>query len=158
MTRSFLVNGRRVTVEAPPLKSLLRVLREDCGATDVRQGCERGGCGACLVFVNGDLASSCLVPFHAVEEVRVETLDGIRGRRDFQELERVMDERHAFLCGFCASGVLMAAYSLLRDGRSPTEEVVRDALSGNICRCGSHAGIVETVVKLGAARRGRRRG
>jgi aerobic-type carbon monoxide dehydrogenase small subunit (CoxS/CutS family) len=158
VTRSFLVNGKRVNVDAPPLKSLLRVLREDCGLADVRQGCERGSCGACLVFVNGDLASSCLVPFHTLAEARVDTPDGLRGRRDFQELERALEEGRAFQCGFCSNGVLLAAYSLLRGGRSPTEEAVRDALSGNLCRCGSYAGIVDTVVKLGASRRGRRRG
>lgn len=156
MTRSFLVNGRRVSVDAAPLKSLLRVLREDCGLGDVRQGCERGACGACLVFVNGDLASSCLVPFHTLAEARVETPDGLRGRRDFQELERALEEAKSFHCGFCANGVLMAAYGLLRGGRSPSEEAVRDALSGNLCRCGSYAGIVDTVARLGSSRRRRR--
>jgi aerobic carbon-monoxide dehydrogenase small subunit len=158
VTRSFHVNGRRESVEASPLKSLLRVLREDCGLTDVRQGCERGSCGACLVFVDGNLASSCLVPFHALEDARVETLDGLRGKRDFQELERALDDAGSFRCGFCANGVLLAAYSLLRDDRSPNAEAVRDALSGNLCRCGSHAGIVEIVVRLSETRRSRRRG
>jgi carbon-monoxide dehydrogenase small subunit len=108
--------------------------------------------------MNGELASSCLVAFHALEGSRVDTVEGLSGRRDFQELERLLDERRLFLCGFCSSGVLMAAYSLLRDGRSPTEEAVRDALSGNLCRCGSYSGIVEAVVELGRARRMRRRG
>jgi carbon-monoxide dehydrogenase small subunit len=157
MRRTFTVNGRRVTVEAPPLKSLLRVLREDLRATDVHQGCERGSCGACLVFWNGDLANACLVPFHALEDGRIETLDGLRTGRDFQELERHLDESRVFLCGFCSGGVMMVAHSLLRDGRSPTPEALMDALSGNLCRCAAYHGVVDAVVELGRSRRQRRR-
>ena len=156
MTRSFTLNGRKVTVDAPALKSLLRVLREDCGASDVHQGCERGSCGACLVFWNGELASSCLVPFHAVGDARIDTLEGLRAQKDFQELEQYLDERRVFLCGFCASGVLLVAHSLLRDGRSPTPEAARDALSGNLCRCGAYQGLVDAIVQVGRSRRGRR--
>jgi carbon-monoxide dehydrogenase small subunit len=156
--RTFLLNGKRVSADAPPMMSLLRVLRESFGLTETRQGCEEGRCGACLVFLDGDLVNSCLIPFCRVEGARIDTLEGIRGRRDFQELERALEERAVFRCGFCAGGMMMAAYSLLQHARLPSPEAVRDALSGNLCRCGSYAGMEEVVLEVAEARRRRRRG
>ena len=160
MKCDFTLNGERVSVEAEEIVPLVRVLREFLGLVETREGRGQGGCGACLVFLDGDLVNSCLIPLFRVAGCNVETIEGIREKRAFQELERAIAERHAFECGFCSSGMLMAAYSLLLHARSPSEEAVRDALSGNHCSCGSFPAILDgvlSVVDTRSRRLGRRR-
>ena len=158
MRRTFTLNGERVTVEAPEVKSLLRVLREELSLTGTRAGCEEGACGACLVLLNGDAVNSCLVPFFRLEGADVETIEGLRKRREFLELEKVFTERRVFQCGFCSTGVLIASYALLRHSRHPSREAIADALSGNLCRCSAYQAIIDAVQVAARPTRGKNRG
>ena len=151
----FVLNGKRADVDAPPLKRLLDVLREDCGLAGTKEGCGEGECGACTVLVDGAPVNSCLVPFAHVRGRTVTTIEGLRGR-----LPETFVREGGTQCGICTPGVLMAAAAL---GPRPTSARVREALAGNLCRCTGYAGIVRALAgsraaphpRVGAAR-GRR--
>ena len=133
----FVLNGKRADVEAPPLKRLLDVLRDDCGLTGTKEGCGEGECGACTVLVDGRPVNACLVPFAHVRGREVTTIEGLRSRLP----ERLVREGGA-QCGICTPGVVMAAATL---GARPTPARVREVLAGNLCRCTGYAGIVRAL-------------
>ena len=143
----FSLNGRRADVDAPPLKRLLDVLREDCGLAGTKEGCGEGECGACTVLVDGDPVNACLVPFAHVRGRKVTTIEGLRGR-----LPEAFVREGGTQCGICTPGVVMAAAAL---GPRPTAERVREALAGNLCRCTGYAGIVRALAGVRAAPRPR---
>jgi aerobic-type carbon monoxide dehydrogenase small subunit (CoxS/CutS family) len=143
----FVLNGRRADVDAPPLKRLLDVLREDCGLAGTKEGCGEGECGACTVLVDGVPVNSCLVPFAHVRGRKVTTIEGLRGR-----MPEVFVREGGTQCGICTPGVLMAAAAL---GPRPTAARVREALAGNLCRCTGYAGIVRALAGSRAAPRPR---
>ncbi len=157
MKCTFTLNGKETTVEAGETTSLVRVLRDACGLVETREGCGEGQCGACLVFVDGNLVNSCLIPLFRVQGAEVDTIEGLRDRRLFTELQAAFDAKRVFECGFCSGGVLMAAYSLLLHARAPSDEAIRDALSGNRCKCGTYPAIFEAVQSVVATRRRRAR-
>jgi aerobic-type carbon monoxide dehydrogenase small subunit (CoxS/CutS family) len=133
----FSLNGRRKDVDAPPLKRLLDVLREDCRLTGTKEGCGEGECGACTVLVDGSPVNSCLVPFAHVRGRRVTTIEGVRSR-----LPEALVREGGTQCGICTPGVVMAAATL---GPRPGAARVREALAGNLCRCTGYAGIVRAL-------------
>ena len=133
----FSLNGKRADVEAPPLKRLLDVLREDCSLTGTKEGCGEGECGACTVLVDGDPVNACLVPFAHVRGRKVTTIEGLRSR-----LPEALVRDGGSQCGICTPGVVMAAAAL---GPRPTVARVREALAGNLCRCTGYAGIVRAL-------------
>jgi aerobic-type carbon monoxide dehydrogenase small subunit (CoxS/CutS family) len=139
----FWLNGRRRDVDAPPLKRLLDVLREDCGLTGTKEGCGEGECGACTVLVDGLAVNSCLVPIAHVRGRRVTTIEGLRSRIP----ERLV-AGGGTQCGICTPGIVMAAATL---GPRPTAARVRQALAGNLCRCTGYAGIVRALAGSRAA-------
>jgi aerobic-type carbon monoxide dehydrogenase small subunit (CoxS/CutS family) len=143
----FVLNGRRSVVDAPPLKRLLDVLREDCGLAGTKEGCGEGECGACTVLVDGAPVNSCLVPFAHVAGREVTTIEGLRGR-----LPEAFVREGGTQCGICTPGFLVAASAL---GPRPTAARVREALAGNLCRCTGYAGIVRALVGPRAAPRPR---
>jgi aerobic-type carbon monoxide dehydrogenase small subunit (CoxS/CutS family) len=143
----FILNTQRVDVEAPPLKRLLDVLREDCGLTGTKEGCGEGECGACTVLVDGEAVNACLVPFAHVRGRSVTTIEGVRSR-----LPETLVREGGTQCGICTPGIVMAAARL---GPRPTAASVREALEGNLCRCTGYAGIVRALAGARAVPRPR---
>jgi aerobic carbon-monoxide dehydrogenase small subunit len=144
----LIVNGSSKTFAGPPLKRLLDVLREDLGLTGTKEGCGEGECGACTVLIDGELADSCLVPVCQVEGAEVLTIEGL----NLTPLQRAFLERGAAQCGICTPGMVMAAHRFLSSGKPATDENVREAIAGNLCRCTGYAKIVEAIqlAKAGA--------
>jgi aerobic-type carbon monoxide dehydrogenase small subunit (CoxS/CutS family) len=143
----FVLNGKRADVEAPPLKRLLDVLREDCGLAGTKEGCGEGECGACTVLVDGEPVNACLVPFAHVRGRKVTTIEGVRSR-----LPEALVREGGSQCGICTPGIVMAAATL---GTKPTAARVREALAGNLCRCTGYAGIVRALAGARAVPRPR---
>jgi aerobic-type carbon monoxide dehydrogenase small subunit (CoxS/CutS family) len=143
----FVLNGKRADVEAPPLKRLLDVLREECSLTGTKEGCGEGECGACTVLVDGLPVNACLVPFAHVRGRKVTTIEGLRSR-----LPEAIVREGGSQCGICTPGVVMAAAAL---GPRPTVARVREALAGNLCRCTGYAGIVRALAGARAVPRPR---
>ena len=135
------VNGVSVEVDAPPMKRLLDVLREDCGLTGTKEGCGEGECGACTVLVDGLPVNSCLVPFAQVRGSAVTTIEGLEGRHPLQE--SFVREGGA-QCGICTPGMILAAAAL---PRGASRDDIRTGLAGNICRCTGYTAIYRAVEK-----------
>ena len=147
LTLDFTVNGRKRRVRVPPMKRLLDVLREDCGLTGTKEGCGEGECGACTVLVDGVPVNSCLVPAVQAAGVKVVTVEGLAKGPALSVLQRAFVERGGTQCGICTPGILVTAHALLQraKGRVPGEDEVREALSGNLCRCTGYQRIVDAV-------------
>jgi len=137
----LVLNGRRVTLAAHPLKRLLDVLREECALTGTKEGCGEGECGACTVLVDGVPVNACLVPFAHVAGARVTTIEGLGGRHP---LQRAFVAHGGAQCGICTPGMIMAAVAL---GRKPTLDEILVGLAGNLCRCTGYAAIYRSVQK-----------
>jgi aerobic carbon-monoxide dehydrogenase small subunit len=146
-TVSFTVNGRKRRVSVPPMKRLLDVLREDCRLTGTKEGCGEGECGACTVLVDGAPVNSCLVPAAQVEGRRIVTVEGLAKGPALSLLQRAFVERGGTQCGICTPGILVTSHALLARarGRVPSEDEVRVALAGNLCRCTGYQKIVDAV-------------
>ncbi len=149
----FSLNGKDIEIETDPMRRLLDVLREDCNATGVKEGCGEGECGACSVFKDGLLVNSCMVPVGTCDGSTIETPEGLRETDRGKMIIDSYAEAGAVQCGFCTPGMMMATEALLRENANPSEEEVREAISGNLCRCTGYDMIVEGV--LMAAERGR---
>lgn len=145
------VNGERRSGRAEPRKTLADFLREDLGLTGTHLGCEHGVCGACTVMVDGEPARSCLVLAVQASGCEVGTVEGLGSPESLGPLQRALWDHHSFQCGFCTPGFLMQITALLAENPHPTEPEVREALSGNLCRCTGYESIVDGV--LAAAER-----
>lgn len=145
--RTWILNGESRTVEFPPMRRLLDVLREDLGLKGTKEGCGEGECGACSVLLNGEPVTACLVAAGQVQDgAELMTVEGLERTAGGRLLQRLYVERGAAQCGFCIPGMLIASYAYLRNGaRNPSELALRDAHAGNICRCTGYAKIVEAV-------------
>jgi aerobic-type carbon monoxide dehydrogenase small subunit (CoxS/CutS family) len=141
------VNGSSVAVEARTDEMLLAVLRRELGLLSVRETCAIGVCGACTVLVDGEPLSSCLLLAPLAEGRAVETVEGLGGDHPVQ---RAFEDAHAFQCGWCTPGMILTAKRLLEEAPSPTEDEIRLALAGNLCRCGCYVKIADAV-RLAAA-------
>ncbi len=144
---SFTLNGRPVKVRIPPAKTLLNVLREDLGITSVKPGCETGECGACTVLLDGEPVVSCLVLASQVQGRSVITVEGLGTEGNPDPLQETFVEEGAVQCGYCTPGFIIAARALLDHDKNPSVEEVKEALSGNICRCGAYPRIIRAVLK-----------
>ena len=145
------VNAETVTHVIEDRTSLADFLREDCDLTATHLGCEHGACGACSVLVDDVLTRSCLKFARQCEGQTVVTLEGLQDDADMEVLKAAFHEKHGLQCGFCTPGMLITARDLLLRNKAPNEDDIRDALSGNLCRCTGYAGIVEAVA-LAASR------
>ncbi|HSQ04431.1 MAG TPA: (2Fe-2S)-binding protein [Burkholderiales bacterium] len=145
MTTSITVNGRVCPVDADPETPLLYVLRNDLKLKGARFGCGLGQCGACTVIVDGKAVQSCDVPVSAVAGKAVTTIEGIGSAGALHPLQRAFIGEQAAQCGYCVSGIIMAAKALLDEHPRPTDEQVRTALAGNLCRCGTHSRILRAI-------------
>jgi nicotinate dehydrogenase subunit A len=141
------VNGDERSVTCDPDAPLLDVLRADLGLAGPRFGCGIGLCGACQVLIDGRARSSCDLPVSAAEGTRVTTVEGLTGDGKLHPVQQAFIDEQAAQCGYCISGMVVAAASLLRANPSPTGAQVREALDGNLCRCGTHRRIVSAVLR-----------
>ena len=144
------VNGRRVRGNVPAHRTLLDFLREDLALTAAKRACDVQVCGACTVLVDGLAVSACTFLAADAEGRHVRTVEGLAVDGRLTALQQAFIDRAAFQCGFCTSGMLMAATALLEDVRSPTPEQVVHGLEGNLCRCTGYAPIVEAVLEAAA--------
>jgi len=145
VTVEFLLNGRRVELDARPDEMLVGVLRRE-GLLSVRETCGIGVCGVCSVLVDGELISGCLTMLASVAGREVTTVEGVAG----DAVQRAFAEEHAFQCGWCTPGFVLAAKRLLELNPSPSDEEIAEGLGGNLCRCGSYVKIAEAVRKCGS--------
>lgn len=149
------INGRHVERAADPRLHLADFLRHEVGLTGTHVGCEHGVCGSCTVIVDGRPVRSCLMLAVQADGATVETVEGLAGPGGaLSRLQRAFSEHHALQCGFCTPGMLMTLEALLRTVPNPTELDVRDAISGNTCRCTGYQGIVEAALTAARDRQG----
>ena len=140
------VNGIDKTVTVQARRTLAEMLREDLLLTGTQIGCELGQCGSCTVLIDGVSARSCLTLAATLDGRRVITVEGLADGVNLNILQRACQQQHSFQCGFCAPGMLIAATELLAENQSPTRAEVREALSGNLCRCTGYDSIVAGVL------------
>ena len=140
------INGQEIEREVEVRKLLADFIREDLGLTATHVGCEHGVCGACTVNLNGESVRSCLLFAVQVDGEDLLTVEGLAKDGRMHPLQQSFWDHHALQCGFCTSGFLMSAYDLLQKNPHPSEEEVRQGLSGNLCRCTGYANIVKAVM------------
>jgi nicotinate dehydrogenase subunit A len=141
------LNGSVRSVDAKPDTPLLYVLRNELGLVGSRFGCGSGQCGACFVLVDGRPMASCDMPVSFAEGKKVTTIEGLGGNGELHPVQRALIAEQAAQCGYCMSGIAVAAAALLASNRKPTEQQVREALDKHLCRCGSHNRVVRAVMK-----------
>jgi len=146
----FTINGQQTDVQAPPMKRLLDVLRDDLGLTGTKEGCGEGECGSCSVRMNGELVNSCLVPVLQADGVSIETVEGLAIDAELHPLQKAFLECGGAQCGICTPGMLMAATHLLAHNPRPTMDEIREGLAGNLCRCTGFIKIFESVIAAAA--------
>jgi len=139
------VNGSLEVVDVPGHMTLLQMLREKLALTGTKNGCASGECGACTVLLNGDAVNSCMVLAAECDGVEVMTVEGLAKSGEMDMLQKTIVELGGVQCGFCTPGVLMSAKALLNRNPHPSEFEIRDALTGNLCRCTGYNRIVEAV-------------
>ncbi len=143
------VNGERVEHEVPTRRLLVHFLRDDLSLTGTHIGCDTGSCGACTVHLDGLTVKSCAVLAVQADGATVTTVEGLAPYGEPTPLQRSFQEHHALQCGYCTPGMLMSATALLAENPSPSEDEVKVAIQGNICRCTGYWNIVEAVVAVG---------
>jgi nicotinate dehydrogenase subunit A len=146
----FLLNGQPVSVQVDPDQTLLDVLRHTLDLKATRFGCGLGQCGACRVMVDGYALASCDTPIWSIEGKSVTTLEGLGSAEAPHPLQTAFIDEQAMQCGFCTSGILMTAAALLQRNPHPSAQDIRQALDGNLCRCGIHNRVVNAILKASA--------
>ena len=143
---SFNLNGDPVTADVPMGWTLLKTLRERFELTGAKEGCGVGECGACTVIVDGDAVNACLYPIPEIEGKNVLTIEGVaKPDGSLHPIQKAFIDNNGVQCGFCTSGMIMSAKALLEENPNPTEDDIRTAISGNICRCTGYVQIVESI-------------
>jgi nicotinate dehydrogenase subunit A len=145
MALTLTVNGRRRTIAAAPDTPLLYILRNDLELNAAKFGCGMAQCGACTVLVDGKPVRSCVTPALAVTSTKITTLEGLGSANKLHPLQKAFIEEQAAQCGYCIAGMLMSAKALLDETPRPSEAEIRQALAGNLCRCGTHNRIVRAI-------------
>ena len=141
------VNGQEYQRTVEPRLTLADFLREDLGLTGTHLGCEHGICGACTVLLDGDAVRSCLMLAVQADGAELTTVEGLSPSGNLTPLQKAFHDNGALQCGFCTPGFLMTATAFLREHSEPTEAQVRDAISGNICRCTGYVAIVQAILE-----------
>lgn len=141
----FKLNGKQVEYCGNPSARLLHVLRDEYQLTGVKCGCEEGECGACSVIIDGQLVNSCMVAMGRIEGSEVTTIEGYRETERFAVLDKAYAAVGAVQCGFCIPGMILASECLLCANPNPSEEEIRDGISGNLCRCTGYNSIVQAI-------------
>ena len=151
MTTSCTLNGRRTALEGHPMSRLLDAVRAT-GLTGTKEGCGEGECGACGVLLDGALVNSCLTPLAHAEGATITTIEGVSTGRMLHEVQEAFLECGGAQCGICTPGMVLAAIELLSRAAEPSEEDVRVALAGNLCRCTGYMRIFESVLEAAKRR------
>ena len=142
---SFTLNGKKVTIICNPGTRLLDLLRDVLEFTGTKEGCSIGECGACTVIFNGKAANSCLILAGQINNAEIITVEGLAENGGLSKLQKMFLEKGAVQCGFCTPGALISAYALLLENENPTEEEIKIALSGNLCRCTGYKQMIDAV-------------
>jgi carbon-monoxide dehydrogenase small subunit len=146
MIVNITLNGRRTPLEGHPMARLLDVLRRS-GLTGTKEGCGEGECGACAVLVDGAVVNSCLMPLAHAEGASITTIEGVASDRHLHAIQESFLECGGAQCGICTPGMVLAAYDLLLRHRHPTDDQIREGLSGNLCRCTGYMRIFEAIIE-----------
>jgi aerobic carbon-monoxide dehydrogenase small subunit len=139
------INGDAYSLAVEPFQTLNEVLREDLNLTGTKLGCGDGDCGACTVLVNGRSVSSCLTLAVSVDGQEITTVEGLASGENLHPIQEAFLEHGAIQCGFCSAGMEMSALNLLNQNENPTDEDIRNAISGNLCRCTGYYKIVDAI-------------
>ena len=143
------INEVQYKLKIKPNMTLLSLIRDHLGLTGTKKGCDTGDCGACTVIVDGKAVNACLFLAAYAHHKKVTTIEGLKGdRKDLHPLQQAFIDQYAVQCGFCTPGFLMAAKALLLENSKPTDEEIRHALGGNLCRCGTHNRVVQAVLEV----------
>jgi aerobic-type carbon monoxide dehydrogenase small subunit (CoxS/CutS family) len=153
-TISFKLNGKAVTVNTDGQRPLLWVLRTDFGLTGPKFGCGQARCGACTVLVDNRAVRSCVYPVRNASGRQVRSIEGLSVDGDLHPLQKAFVTHDALQCGFCTSGMILTAYSLLRENPEPTTEEIIAGMNDNLCRCGAHKRIIEAIKTAAAEMKG----
>ena len=145
MSFSFAVNGKPVEVEATGTRRLLDVLREDLALTGTKEGCGEGECGACSVLIDGAVVDACMVPLSQAAGRQVRTVEGMADDGRLNILQQAFLEAGGAQCGICTPGMLMAGEAFLASGAEATEDNIREAIAGNLCRCTGYTKIIDAI-------------
>jgi nicotinate dehydrogenase subunit A len=154
MTTTLQVNGQTRVVQADAETPLLYALRNDLGLIGTRYGCGLGQCGSCTVIIDGKPVQSCDLPVSAAVGKQITTVEALGTDKDLHPLQRAFIAEQAAQCGYCASGILMAAKALLDVNKDPSDGEIRAALEGNLCRCGTHGRILRAIKRAAQEMRG----
>jgi aerobic carbon-monoxide dehydrogenase small subunit len=146
MRVSLTVNGRQQDHDVEPRTLLVQYLREACGLTGTKVGCDTSSCGACTVLLDGESVKSCTMFAAQADGASVTTIEGLADGDQLHPVQQAFHENHGLQCGFCTAGMVMAAVSLLEEVPNPTERDVRYGLEGNLCRCTGYHNIVKSVL------------
>lgn len=150
---SFLLNNDKVTVEVDPAWTLLYTLREVFDLTGTKEGCGYGECGACTVIIDGQAVNSCIFPILEVEGRHVTTIEGVASKDGtMHPLQKAFVNEGAIQCGFCTPGMIMSAKALLDAKENPTEDEIKDAIEGNLCRCTGYVRIIDAIKSVSKGR------
>ncbi len=144
-TISFSLNGEIVEIAVSPSEMLLDILREKMHLTGTKRGCGKGECGACTIIFNGKAMNACLIPAMRAAGADIQTIEGVEDARGLHPLQQSFIDKGAVQCGFCTPGMIMSAKALLDKNKSPSKDQIREAVSGNICRCTGYVKIEEAV-------------
>jgi aerobic-type carbon monoxide dehydrogenase small subunit (CoxS/CutS family) len=139
------VNGAHLRVNAPPEETLLSVLRNRLNLTGTKYGCGEGQCGACTVLLDGRATRSCMLSVASAVNAKITTIEGLETNGKLSPVQQAFLDEGAFQCGYCTSGMILSATSLLHQMHNPTEEQIAAAMNGNICRCGTYPRILDAV-------------
>jgi carbon-monoxide dehydrogenase small subunit len=139
------INDQAYEVAVAPNKTLADLIRYDLGLTGTKKGCDTGDCGACTVILNGDPVNSCLVLAVQADNAVIETIEGLSTDDGLHPLQQAFVEKGAIQCGFCTPGMILSAKNLLDKNPAPTEEEIREGISGNLCRCTGYQKIFEAI-------------
>jgi carbon-monoxide dehydrogenase small subunit len=149
------INGKVLSLEAHSMARLLDVLREQAGLTGTKEGCGEGECGACSIEMDGALVNSCLIPALQADGAKIRTIEGVADADILSAVQQSFLVQGGAQCGICTPGMILAARNLLSRNAQPTENEVREALSGNLCRCTGYTKIFESVLEACRAQRPR---
>ncbi|AZR73633.1 (2Fe-2S)-binding protein [Anoxybacter fermentans] len=146
----FVINGEKIELSVPANMTLLDMIRQELNLTGTKKGCDEGDCGACTVLMDGKPVNSCMVLAVDANGKEILTIEGLKGNNgDLHPIQQAFVEVGAIQCGFCTPGMVLTAKALLDQNPTPTEVEVREAISGNLCRCTGYKKIVEAIIKAG---------
>ena len=150
MAINFTLNGEAISLDVDPQTPLLEALRDDCELNGPKFGCGLAQCGACSVLIEGRPARSCVTPLSAVSGLKITTLEGLGTAAKPHALQTAFIKEQAMQCGYCSNGMIISAAALLTANPNPNKDAIKQALSGNLCRCGAHPRIIRAVQRAAA--------